>query len=99
MLMLLRLKLLLKSVILPPTGLLLLAILGVFLIKHRPRLGRACLILAIGSLWLLFTPWVSDLLSGLAEHYPPLDLRSTTAAQDHDGLGAGGGQRDMAPEY
>jgi uncharacterized SAM-binding protein YcdF (DUF218 family) len=96
--MLLLLKLLLKSVILPPTGLLLLAILGGFLIKHRPRLGRACLILAIGSLWLLFTPWVSDQLSGLAEHYPPLDLRSTAGAQAIVILG-GGGQRDMAPEY
>jgi uncharacterized SAM-binding protein YcdF (DUF218 family) len=96
--MLLLLKLLLKSVILPPTGLLLLAILGVFLIKHRPRLGRACLILAIGSLWLLFTPWVSDQLSGLAEHDPPLDLRSTAGAQAIVILG-GGGQRDMAPEY
>ena len=98
MLMLLRFKLLLKSVILPPTGLLLLAILGVFLIKRRPRLGRACLILAIGALWLLFTPWVSDRLSGLAEHYPPLDLRSTVGAQAIVILG-GGGQRDMAPEY
>jgi uncharacterized SAM-binding protein YcdF (DUF218 family) len=98
MMMLLLLKLLLKSVILPPTGLLLLAILGVFLIKHRPRLGRACLILAIGSLWLLFTPWVSDRLSSLAEHYPPLDLRSAAGAQAIVILG-GGGQRAMAPEY
>ena len=98
MLMLLRLKLLLKSVILPPTGLLLLAILGVFLIKRRPRLGRACSIIALGSLWLLFTPRVSDLLSALAEHYPPLDLRSATGAQAIVILG-GGGQRGMAPEY
>ena len=96
--MLLRFKLLLKYVILPPTGLLLLAILGVFLIKRRPRLGRACLILAIGSLWLLFTPWGSDVLSDLTEHYPPLDLRSTAGAQAIVILG-GGGQRDMAPEY
>ena len=96
--MLLRFKLLLKSVILPPTGLLLLAILGLFLIKRRPRLGRGCLILAIGSLWLLLTPRVSDLLSGLAEHYPPLDLRSAAGAQAIVILG-GGGQRDFAPEY
>ena len=96
--MLLRLKLLLKSVILPPTGPLFLAILGVFLIKRRPRLARACLILAIGSLWLLFTPRVSDLLSSLAERYPPLDLRSAAGAQAIVILG-GGGQRGMAPEY
>lgn len=98
MLMLLRFKLLLKSVILPPNGLLLLAILGLFLLKRRPRLGRACLILAIGSLWLLSTPWVSDVLCGLAEHYPALDLRNAAGAQAIVILG-GGGQRELAPEY
>ena len=91
-------KLLLKSVILPPAGLLLLAILGLFLTKRHPRLGRTCLILAIGSLWLLLTPRVSDMLSGLAEHYPPLDLRNAGGAQAIVILG-GGGQRAMAPEY
>jgi hypothetical protein len=45
MLMLLRIKTLLKSVILPPAGPLLLAILGVFLVRRRPLLARACLIL------------------------------------------------------
>lgn len=81
MLMLLRFKTLLKGVILPPAGPLLLAILGVVLIKRRPLLARACLILGLGSLWLLSTPVVSDALTGLAEHYPPLDLRSTSGAQ------------------
>ena len=47
---------------------------------------------------LLLTPRVSDLLSGLAEHYPPLDLRSAAGAQAIVILG-GGGQRDFAPEY
>jgi uncharacterized SAM-binding protein YcdF (DUF218 family) len=98
MLLLLRLKTLLKSLILPPAGPLLLAILGVFLIKRRPRLARACLILGLGSLWLLSTPVVSDALSGLAEHYPPLDWRQAAAAQAIVILG-GGGQRPFAPEY
>jgi uncharacterized SAM-binding protein YcdF (DUF218 family) len=98
MLMLLRLRTLLKSVILPPTGPLLLAIVGVFLIKRRPLLARTCLILGLGSLWLLSTPLVSDALAGLAEHYPPLDLRIGTGAQAIVILG-GGGQRAFAPEY
>jgi uncharacterized SAM-binding protein YcdF (DUF218 family) len=96
--LLLRLKTLLKSVILPPAGPLLLAIIGVFLIKRRPALARACLILGLGSLWLLSTPVVSGALAGLAEHYPPLDLRSTAGAQAIVILG-GGGQRAFAPEY
>jgi uncharacterized SAM-binding protein YcdF (DUF218 family) len=98
MLMLLRLKTLLKAIVFPPAGPLLLAILGLFLIKRRPRLARACLILAVGSLWVLASPWASDALVGLAEHYPPLDLRSTNGAQAIVILG-GGGQRAFAPEY
>jgi uncharacterized SAM-binding protein YcdF (DUF218 family) len=98
MLMLLRFKLLLKSLILPPTGPLLLAVLGVFLLKRRPRLARACLILGLGSLWLLSTPVVCDALTALAEHYPPLDLRSAAGAQAIVILG-GGGERALAPEY
>ena len=98
MLMLLRLKTLLKLVVLPPSGLLLLAILGVFLIKRRPALARACLILGLGSLWLLSTPVVSDAVASLTEHYPPLDLRNTAGAQAIVILG-GGGQRAFAPEY
>jgi uncharacterized SAM-binding protein YcdF (DUF218 family) len=98
MLMLLRLKTLLKNVILPPAGPLLLAIFGVFLLKRRPLLARTCLILGLGSLWLLSTPVVSDALAALAEHYPPLDLRIGTGAQAIVILG-GGGQRAFAPEY
>jgi uncharacterized SAM-binding protein YcdF (DUF218 family) len=95
---LLRLKTLLKSVVLPPAGPLFLAILGVFLIKRRPQLARACLILGLGSLWLLSIPVVSDALVGLAEHYPPLDLRSAAGAGAIVILG-GGGQRAFAAEY
>ncbi len=96
--MLLPLKTLLKSVIFPPAGPLLLGIAGVLLIKRRPRLARACLILSLGSLWLLSTPVVSDALTRLAEHYPPLDLRRAAGAQAIVILG-GGGQRAFAPEY
>jgi uncharacterized SAM-binding protein YcdF (DUF218 family) len=95
---LLRLKTFLKSIILPPTGPLLLAIFGACMIGRRPRLARACLALGLGSLWLMCTPVVSDALTGLAEVYPPLNLRSTAGAQAIVILG-GGGQRTMAPEY
>jgi uncharacterized SAM-binding protein YcdF (DUF218 family) len=98
MLMLLRFKFLLKTVILPPTGPLLLAVLGVFLLRRRPRLARACLVLGLGALWLLSTPVVCDALSAWAEHYPPLDLKSAAGAQAIVILG-GGGERALAPEY
>jgi uncharacterized SAM-binding protein YcdF (DUF218 family) len=98
MLTLLRIKTLLRGIILPPSGPLLLAVLGLVLLKRRPLLARTCLILGLGSLWLLSTPVVSDALTRLAEHYPPLDLRSTTGAQAIVILG-GGGFRAFAPEY
>ena len=96
--LLLRLKTLVKLMILPPIGPMLLAIIGIFLMQRRPRLARACLILGVGSVWLLSTPVISDAVSGLAEHYPPLDLRSATTSQAIVILG-GGGQRAFAPEY
>jgi uncharacterized SAM-binding protein YcdF (DUF218 family) len=96
--MLLLLKTLLRSLILPPAGPLLVLMFGVFMIKRRPALARACFILGIGSLWLLSMPIVSDAVTGLAEQYPPLDLSHATDAQAIVILG-GGGQITRAPEY
>ena len=98
MLSLLQLKTLVKSLILPPAGPLLLAMLGVLLVKRRPALARVFLLAGLGALWLLSTPVVSFALAGLAEHYPPLDLRAATNAQAIVILG-GGGQTAFAPEY
>lgn len=98
MLVLLRLKTLLKSLVFPPAGPLLLAAFGAFTLNRHPRLARVSLAAGIGSLWLLSTPLVSDALSRLAEHYPPLDFRSAAGAQAIVILG-GGGQRAFAPEY
>ena len=98
MIWLLQLKTLLKDLILPPAGPLLLALLGFVLLKRRPRLARACLIAAVASLWLLSTPIVSDALTGIVELYPPLDPHLADNAQAIVILG-GGGQRALAPEY
>jgi uncharacterized SAM-binding protein YcdF (DUF218 family) len=98
MLTLLRLKTLLRGVILPPTGPMLLAILGIVLMKRRPRLARACLIAAIGTLWLLSTPVISDALVDSVERYPPLVISGADGAQAIVILG-GGGQRSYAAEY
>jgi uncharacterized SAM-binding protein YcdF (DUF218 family) len=96
--MLLPLKMLLKGLILPPAGPILLASLGAILLRRRPWLARTCLILGLGSLWLLSTPVVSDALERLAEQYPPLDRPEAAGAQAIVILG-GGGQRVPAPEY
>jgi uncharacterized SAM-binding protein YcdF (DUF218 family) len=94
----LLLKQLARNLILPPAGPLLLALLGVLLIKRRPRLARVLLVVGLGLLWLLSTPVVSDVFSRLAERYPALDPRLGADAQAVVILG-GGGQRPFAPEY
>jgi uncharacterized SAM-binding protein YcdF (DUF218 family) len=95
---LLHLKTVVKQLILPPAGLLLLALLGLLLLKRRPLLGRSLIILSIATLWLLSTPMAANSLTRLAEHYPVLDLRAAAGAQAVVILG-GGGERLYAPEY
>ena len=87
----LQLKTLVKQLILPPVGPMLIALLGVILVKRRPVLARTFVIAGVGSLWLLS-------IASLAQHYPPVDLRSAADAQAIVILG-GGGQRTFAPEY
>jgi uncharacterized SAM-binding protein YcdF (DUF218 family) len=70
----------------------------VVLLRRRPVLARVFLITSLASLWILSVPVVADALYGLAEHYPPLDLRRATGAQAIVILG-GGGQIARAPEY
>lgn len=96
--MLLFLKTLLRCLILPPSGPLLLAILGVSLLRRRPLSARIFLAVGIGSLWVLSVPVVADALVGLVERYPPLDWRLPNDAQAIVILG-GGGQIKRAPEY
>ena len=98
LILLLQLKTFLKNALLPPSGFLLLALVGLLLLKRRPALARGCLIAGFASLWLLSTPVFSDLLTGWVERYPPLDLKGAANAQAIVILG-GGGQRRVAPEY
>jgi uncharacterized SAM-binding protein YcdF (DUF218 family) len=98
LLMLKYCKTLLRVLILPPAGPLLLAIIGALLLRRRPRLGRVLLVAGLGSLWLLSLPVVADALTRMAQRYPALDLSQATQAQAIVILG-GGGQRAFAPEY
>jgi uncharacterized SAM-binding protein YcdF (DUF218 family) len=91
-------KTLLRNLFLPPAGPMLVAIVGLLLLRRAPRLGRGLIIVGIGSLWLMATPVVADRLAALVEHDPALDLAQPTNAQAIVILG-GGGQREFAPEY
>ena len=93
------LKLLLKNLVLPPTGPLILIAAGLAL-AISPRLRRAGFVLAAAAtvlLWALATPVVADALVRTAERYPPLDLDRPVQAEAIVILA--GGVRLNAPEY
>jgi uncharacterized SAM-binding protein YcdF (DUF218 family) len=87
------------TVLLPPNGLILLAILGAALLalRHR-RSGWTCLIIGLTLWWVLSVPVVADGLTWLVEGYPALDPAATTHAQAIVILG-GAAARNHAPEY
>jgi uncharacterized SAM-binding protein YcdF (DUF218 family) len=91
------LKAVARSLVLPPAGLLILAVIGLLLMPRRRRLGGALVITAVAALWLCATPVVADALMRMAERYPPLDPSKQVNAQAVVIL-AGGRVRN-APEY
>ncbi len=88
-----------RTLVLPPLGLLLVAIIGAVLLwrQHR-RSGWTCLIAGLGLLWMLSAPLVADRLVRLVQVYPPFDPAQPTRAQAIVILG-GPGSRNWAPEY
>jgi len=102
--MLITIKTLLHTLLLPPGGPLLLATAGACLIARRGagvrarRTGWALLAAGLATLWLLAIPVVSDALGRAAQRSPPLDLTRPVQAQAIVILG-GPAERLGAPEY
>lgn len=86
----------LAALVLPPTGPLMLALIGLALLGRRPRLGRALAWLGVGALLVLSLPVVAHLLVRSLEA-PALDLRRAADAQAIVVLG--GGVRRNAAEF
>ena len=91
------LKTLLKAIVLPPTGPLLLAAAGLLIIGRAPRSGRIVAWMGIALLLALSTPMVAFALLTLVDTAPPLDLQRARNAQAIVILG--GGIRRHAAEY
>jgi len=96
----LEFRIFLKALFLPPSGPLLIGVVGLLLWHRRPRLGYALCAAAIGSLWVLSTPIISDALVRATEGYPALDPAHLTASQSSAQaiVILGGGVRRNAPE-
>ena len=93
-------KLLLKNLVLPPTGPLILAVAGGLLAAmsvRRRALGIGLAASGVALLWVLSTPLIADILVRWSERYPALDLTKPVDAQAIVILG--GGVRVDAPEY
>ncbi len=67
-----ELRFLLKQLILPPGGLLLLILLAWLLWSSRPRLALLCLLLGLGGLWLMSLPIVVEQVARVLEREPAL---------------------------
>lgn len=96
--MIFELRLLLRTLILPPACLLILGFAGLALAWRYRRPGLALAAASLAALWLLSTPVIADGLERLTEHYPALDLSHSVNAQAIVILG-GGGYRQYAAEY
>ena len=103
--MLVTIKTLLHTLLLPPGGLLLIAALGAWLARSGARVrtrrsGWLLLAASLAALWLLSTPVVADWFERAAEREPPLDLSRPVQVQAQAIVILGGGdERVAAPEY
>lgn len=93
----LLLKAIAKALLLPPTGLLLLALIGLALIRRHPRGGRLLANASVLTLLALSTPIVAGALVRLLDDSPPIDLAVAKTAQAI--VIPGGGVRRNALEY
>lgn len=91
------LKKLILSLVLPPTGPALLALGGLVLARHRPRLGKLLTGIALSSLLILSTPLAAGYLLGSLQSFPPITEKQLNACQAIVILG--GGIYRQAPEY
>lgn len=81
---------LLTALVLPPAGLILLALFGLLLAWRDWRFGKTLVVVALAFLWLLATPAISDALRySLERRFPPLAMEEVPTADAIVALGGG----------
>ena len=94
---LLRWKVLLKTLVLPPAAPLLIAIVGLALIDRHRRVGRLLATVGVLLLVLVSLPAVAEFLVRFVDDSPPFRVAQANSAQAIVILG--GGIKRAAPEY
>lgn len=89
----------LASLILPPGGNIVLALLGLVLLIRYRALAVVLLLVSVCSLYALSTPIVAGALSARVESLSPYPLKSPGAKDAGAIVVLGGGRTEYAPEY
>jgi len=89
-------KALVKALVLPPTGPLLVALIGLALLRRAPRVGRMVMSFGLLGLLLLCLPVVAHVLTMPFDRAPFVPAHAATAQAI---VVLGGGTRRNAPEY
>lgn len=91
------LKKIVTALILPPTSLVLLALVGLWLSKKHPKAGRTLAVLSLCTLLTLSLPVTGNALLHSLETQPPISQEQLAQAQVIVILG--GGKNEHAPEF
>lgn len=88
----------LKALILPPGGIVLLGVFGL-VIGRKSLAGTLLITLSLASLYFLSTPYVANRLMAEVETFPALSPKQIADSQAQAIVVLGGGRRSDAPEY
>lgn len=95
--MLFILKKIVSALILPPTSLILVALLGLWLSRKHPKIGRTLAAISLTTLMVLSLPVTGNALLQSLETKPPISQAQLNDIQAIVILG--GGKNDNAPEF
>ena len=91
------LKKIISTLILPPAGLILLALVGLWINKLQPKMGRALAALSLATLTILSMPVTGNALLRSLETAPPINEVQLKQVQAI--VVSGGGTNSQAPEF
>lgn len=88
-----------KTLLLPPASLLILAITGLFICNKRRKVGISLIATSLFALYILSLPLVSVFLASTQQSYPALNSTQLQQSNAQAIVVLGGGTRPPAPEY